>query len=92
MLHIGSTACSGNAQAKTISCSKPNRNKIKLDKFNPKSSVVVIDIEHAFAKTDLSSTAECHSTSDVCPSMFEAFGIDYTSGKPTDSQTVFRVH
>jgi uncharacterized repeat protein (TIGR04052 family) len=92
IFHVGSTACTGDAQAGTVTCAKPNRNLIALDDFDPDIDTVELDIAPIFVKTDLTETAECHATGDLCQSMFSAFGIDFATGKSSTKQTAFFVH
>lgn len=89
--HIGSTACSGNPKSGTAKCSKPNRNLVLLEDFDPKSSVIVFDVAEVFAETDVTQMAQCHSTGEYCAPMFEAFGVDFETGKALSKQTVFSV-
>ena len=91
LLHVGSTACTGNAQAGTVKCNKANRNQITLSDFAPEENHIVVDIAPIFAETDLTQVAECHSTGEACPPMFEAFGLDFQTGKARKEQAVYSV-
>jgi uncharacterized repeat protein (TIGR04052 family) len=89
--HIGSTACSGNPQMGSVKCGKPNRNSVELDDFDAETNVIVLDIAPIFASTDLTQMADCHSTGASCEPMFEAFGVDFATGKALSKQSVFSV-
>jgi uncharacterized repeat protein (TIGR04052 family) len=90
-LHVGTTACTGNAQAGTVVCAKPNRNEIKLTSFNVNTQYVVADIGAMFGGTDLSQDAECHSSGSYCTPMFSRVGINFANGQPAAGQVAFRV-
>ncbi|HVZ34430.1 MAG TPA: MbnP family copper-binding protein [Polyangiaceae bacterium] len=90
ILHIGSTACTG-TPASGFTCSKPNRNEIRLSSFDPSANVIVADLAAVFANTDLSQVADCHSSGDACPPMFSAVGIDFATGNALTTQQLFHV-
>jgi uncharacterized repeat protein (TIGR04052 family) len=90
LVHLGSTACSGNPSAGGIVCSKPNRNRIHLDDFDPDVDAVVIDIAGLFEDTDLSQVTTCHSSGEECAPFFERVGIRFDDGTPTDRQALYR--
>lgn len=89
MFHPGSQACTGNPSQGTVSCTKPNRNAIALDAFDPETDTVVIDIAPLFAATDLSTETGCHAGDVVCEPMYNAWGLNQADGKPKAGQTVF---
>jgi uncharacterized repeat protein (TIGR04052 family) len=89
--HIGSTACTGNPQAGTVECGKPNRNLVELDNFDADADIIVFDVAKLFAETDVSEMSECHSTGSSCNTMFEAFGVNLKTGEPLNDQSVFSV-
>jgi hypothetical protein len=91
LLHLGSTACSGNPSAGGITCSKPNRNRIRLPEFDPDVDAVVIDLAELFGDMDLATVTTCHSSGDDCAPLFERIGVDMTSGTPSDGQRIYRV-
>lgn len=91
LLHLGSTACSGNPQAGTVVCANPNRNQVRLDGFDASSSTVVVDVGALFADTDLSQDSLCHSSGEPCESLFEKLGVDLATGAPLTTQSVFRL-
>jgi uncharacterized repeat protein (TIGR04052 family) len=91
LAHPGTTSCTGNPQQNTVSCSKQNRNSIKLEPFDAASNTVLIDVGALFKETNLTETAECHSTGSYCTPMFNALGINFADGKPRDGQTMFKV-
>lgn len=89
--HPGSQACTGSPVEGTVVCARPNRNEVRLTNFDPETNVIIADLGALFAHTDLSTTAQCHSTGDACPAMFEQLGIDYDAGTPLPTQAVYRV-
>lgn len=91
LLHLGSTACSGNPQAGTVVCTNPNRNQIRLDGFDVGTNRIVADVGALFENTDLSEDSLCHSTGEYCAGPFSSLGIDLASGAPSETQTFFRV-
>ena len=91
LLHVGATACTGNPQSGNVKCGKANRNRIELEGFDPDKNSIAIDIAPVFAETDLTQTAECHSTGEFCAPMFEALGLDFQSAKPRAQQAVYSV-
>jgi uncharacterized repeat protein (TIGR04052 family) len=91
LLHLGSTACSGNPSAGGISCSKPNRSRVRLPEFDPTADAIVVDVAELFADVDLATVTTCHSSGDDCAPLFEHLGIDLTSGLASDRQRVYRV-
>jgi uncharacterized repeat protein (TIGR04052 family) len=90
LVHVGSTACSGNPSAGGIVCSKPNRNRIRLPDFDPDVDAVVIDIASLFEGTDLSQVTTCHSSGEECAPFLERVGIRFDDGAPTDRQALYR--
>jgi len=92
MFHPGSQACTGNPAAGSVKCSKPNRNAIELDAFDPATDTIVIDLEPLFAATDLSVETACHAgDKTVCEPMYNAWGLNHADGAPKDGQTVFKI-
>jgi uncharacterized repeat protein (TIGR04052 family) len=91
-LHTGTTACTGNPQAGSVTCARPNRNDVKLTGFNASTNYIVADIGAMFGGTDLSQDSECHSSSSsVCTPMYSRVGINYANGQPAAGQVAFRV-
>lgn len=91
LLHVGSTACSGNPSAGGISCSKSNRNRIRLPEFDADADAVVVDVAELFGDMDLATVTTCHSSGEDCAPLFERVGIDLASGAPNDTQRIYRV-
>jgi uncharacterized repeat protein (TIGR04052 family) len=91
LLHVGSTACSGNPSAGGISCGKPNRNRVRLVDFDPDTDSVIVDVGSLFDDADLSQVTTCHSSGDECAAFFERVGIDLADGAPLDRQALYRV-
>jgi hypothetical protein len=90
-LHVGSTACTGNPQAGTVNCAKPNRNNIKLTGFNASTKYIVADIGAMLGGTDMSQDMECHGSGSACSAMYSRVGINYANGQPAAGQSAFRV-
>jgi uncharacterized repeat protein (TIGR04052 family) len=91
LLHLGSTACTGNPGAGGVQCARPNRNEVRLDAFDPAASRVVIDVGALFALTDLRQQAQCHSAGEFCEPLFAGVGLAFTDGLPSGAQRVYRV-
>jgi len=91
LVHLGSTACSGNPAAGTVVCQNSNRSDVRLDEFDSTTSSVVIDVGALFASVDLSEDSPCHSTGELCSGPFSSLGIDLETGAASGGQTVFRV-
>jgi len=89
--HLGSVACSGNPSMGTVMCSKPNRNDVKLTGFDPDADAIVFDVGALFATLDLRVDSECHSAEPACEPMLRSIGVDFASGQPVTTQSVFRV-
>ena len=90
VVHIGSVGCSG-GNATGFSCSRPNRNRVKLDGFDADEDSIVADLAKVFEKIDLGAAVDCHGPDPECAPAYAAFGIDLESGAALDAQTVFRV-
>jgi len=90
LLHLGSTACTGNPAAGTVTCANPNRVPVQLTGFTAATNSIVVDVGALFQSTDLSEQAACHSAG-VCAGAFEQLGLDFASGQPAGTQSVFRV-
>ncbi len=94
-IHIGSTGCTGDAMAGTVTCSEPNRAQYALTGFDPTTNVVVADLAALLGTTDVSrdqgGAPGCMSglTDPECATILPAFGIP-VGGAPA-TQTFFRV-
>jgi uncharacterized repeat protein (TIGR04052 family) len=86
LMHVGSTACRRNQ-----GCTKPNRNQVRLEDFDPSEDVIVADIGAIFSATDLSQDMQCHSADAICEPMFERVGVSFEDGKSLDEQTLYHV-
>jgi uncharacterized repeat protein (TIGR04052 family) len=91
LVHLGSTACSGNPQAGSVVCTNPNRNDVRLTGFDPATNRIVADVATLFAELDLTGDGLCHSSQEVCAAPFESLGIDLATGQASAAQTFFRV-
>lgn len=89
IFHIGSQACDGGPDG--IACKKSNRNQVTLPDFLPHQQEIVVDLAPIFSQADLSQVNPCHSASELCAPMFQALGVSWHSGLPTDGQSVFSV-
>jgi uncharacterized repeat protein (TIGR04052 family) len=92
-LHAGSTACSGDPQAGTVTCSKHNRNRIVLKgkKFDAKESTIVLDVGAIWADQPLNEDTGCHSVGDACDKLFPKIGLDFATGNPLTTQSVYKL-
>jgi uncharacterized repeat protein (TIGR04052 family) len=91
VVHLGSVGCSGNTTAGSVKCSKPNRNAVALEGFDPDKNRVVFDLSALFAGFDLAQDSSCHSADEICRPAFRSLGIDYATGASADTQNAFRV-
>lgn len=90
VVHVGSTGCLGGAGV-AISCTKANRNLVRLSGFDPAASTIVADLAAVFANVDLTQDTLCHGRGEECTPMFTALGVDIATGAALPMQTVFRV-
>jgi uncharacterized repeat protein (TIGR04052 family) len=91
VLHLGSTACSGDPAAGSVACSRANRPNVSLTPFDAASDSIVADIAAVFAGVDLSTSTLCHSSGTSCAPMFDALGVDLGTGDGKAGQGVFGV-
>lgn len=99
-LHLGSTDCSGDATAgETVTCDRANRPVIEFADFSLGEDTIVIDyaaiVGTALDGKDDGGAPGCMSgvADPECAAVFEALGLDLTSGEPDTSltQTAFRL-
>ncbi|HEY6558707.1 MAG TPA: MbnP family copper-binding protein [Polyangiaceae bacterium] len=86
-----SDAAHGDSGARRITCAKPNRNQVRLSGFDAQRSFVVADIGAVFTQTDLTLEATCHSGSEYCGPVFDNLGVNYATGAPLLTQSIYRV-
>jgi uncharacterized repeat protein (TIGR04052 family) len=89
LIHIGSSQCSGSPKA-GISCMHSNRNRVRLQGFDPAERSIIADFGAVFAGIDLGSGAQCHGTGAECKPLYTAWGVDMATGQALPAQTVFR--
>jgi len=89
MIHLGSTGCTGNpATGEIVSCAKPNRLRVRLDKFDARTDRVTLDLAGLLEGSDLSidkgGAVGCMSGPDdpECAAIFERLGLVLTETKP----------
>jgi uncharacterized repeat protein (TIGR04052 family) len=91
LFHLGSTGCTG-APADGIVCSRPNRNRVWLEGFDPGRHDVVVDVLQLFAGVELSTVTTCHSSAEMeCARFLERVGVDTARGRALASQSLFRM-
>lgn len=90
LLHLGSTACSGNPGAGSVECGRSNRVHVHFDEFDVDAHTVVVDVAEIFGATDLTEPAQCHSSGTLCSPLFERLGLSYPEGTPIGGQRAFR--
>jgi uncharacterized repeat protein (TIGR04052 family) len=90
-LHVGSSACKGDARMGSVHCDKSNRNRVVLNDFDPGNDTIILDIAPIFAETNASEMAECHATEAGCAPMFKAFGVDFATGNALAAQSIYGV-
>jgi hypothetical protein len=66
------------------SCTVANRNRIRLPSFDPRTSVIVADLAAVFAEADPKTRASCAQ-------VYRNVGLDLSTGKPLETQRVYRV-
>lgn len=91
LLHLGSTACSGNPANGSIRCQNANRNRIYLPSFDPDADVVVVDVAELFEGADLTRVTTCHSNDESCTGLLERLGVQRSDGSPLVEQRLYRV-
>jgi uncharacterized repeat protein (TIGR04052 family) len=89
LLHLGSSACSGNPSAGGIRCDRPNRNRVRLSDFDPDSDAVILDVGLLFQGTDLGRVSTCHSSGPDCAPFMERVGLELADGSATAQQSVY---
>jgi uncharacterized repeat protein (TIGR04052 family) len=89
--HLGTTACTGDPTAGTVSCARSNRPLVTLAGFDATEDTIVADLGALFATDALTSTVSCHSTEAACEPLFAALGLDLQDGSSGGAQSVFRV-
>lgn len=87
--HLGSTDCQADdAIVGGYRCGKPNRFKVKFDRFDPKTDRVALDIQSLFAGNDISRDASadvgCRSnaTDTECQPIFDRLGLRLNESSP----------
>jgi uncharacterized repeat protein (TIGR04052 family) len=91
LLHVGSSACTGNPSQGGVACARANRNRVRLDDFDPDADAVLVDLGRLFAGIDLTRLTTCHSSGAECEAFFERVGLDLSAGGALDGQELYRV-
>lgn len=97
LFHLGSTGCTGSADA--YSCSEENTVEVELDGFDPATDTVRFDLAELFVNADLDqetvgsedTVPGCMSsqTDPQCGPLFEVLGLRWGGAVPT-TQTLFK--
>lgn len=89
VVHLGSTGCVGNpATGEIVSCARPNRFTVTLDRFDPHKQQVELDLTALFKNNDLSidkgGAVGCMSGFDDpdCLGIFEQLGLNLVETSP----------
>jgi uncharacterized repeat protein (TIGR04052 family) len=90
VLHVGSVGCEVIGDDK-FQCSVPNRNRIRLPDFDPDKHTIVTDFAALFAGAQAPTETFCHGGRASCARVYENLGLRLSSGKPTDTQKVYRI-
>jgi uncharacterized repeat protein (TIGR04052 family) len=90
ILHVGSVGCGVDAEMQ-VSCTVANRNRIRLPTFDLQASVIVADLAAVFADADARTQTFCHGGRASCAQVYRNVGLDLSTGKPLDTQRVYRV-
>jgi hypothetical protein len=91
LLHLGSTACSGNPGLGEVSCARPNRVHAHLDVFDAATQAVTVDVASLFSEVNLRRDVQCHSGDELCAPLFNGLGLTFPGGLPDEGQRLFRV-
>lgn len=91
LVHVGSTGCTGDPLSGSTACKHSNRNEIRLTPFNTERNSIVVDVAALFMETDISVESQCHSTDDACDALFARLGLDFATGRSTQTQSVYHV-
>lgn len=94
-IHVGSTGCTGDPAAGSVTCTRPNRPTVTLMGFDPTQSVVVADLARLVATTDVNTSTGApgcmgDATDPECITIMPTLGIAMGGGDPP-TQTFFRV-
>ena len=58
LVHVGSTGCTGNAEAGAkVKCTSPNRARVRLASFNPSKQKVAVDLKALLTGSELKSAS-----------------------------------
>jgi len=91
LLHVGSSACAGNPSQGGVVCARANRNRVRLDDFDPDEDAVLVDLGRLFAGIDLTRLWTCHSSGAECELFFGRVGLDLATGSALERQDLYRV-
>jgi uncharacterized repeat protein (TIGR04052 family) len=91
LLHVGSSACTGNPSQGGVQCARANRNRVRLDDFDPDADEVIVDVARLLSGIDLNALTTCHSSGAECAAFFERVGLDLAAGSALDHQELYRV-
>jgi uncharacterized repeat protein (TIGR04052 family) len=93
-IHAGSAGCEGTV-GNITGCKFPNRIDVFLPDFEVGKDVISIDLAALAAGVDLTdqTPSDCSSgpSETACTAPFSALGLDFASGKQSNSQSVFSV-
>jgi uncharacterized repeat protein (TIGR04052 family) len=89
MVHLGSTGCRGNpATGEIVSCARENRFTVTVDRFDPATQRVELDLTTLFKGSDLlfdkAGATGCMSSPDdpECLAIFEHLGLNLVETAP----------
>ena len=88
-VHLGSTGCTGNpVTGRTVSCLRANRLPVVMERFDPGSQRVELDLGSLFQSTRISEdrggAVGCMSgpTDPECVAIFQRLGLSLKTGEP----------
>ncbi len=92
-MHLGSTGCTGAnpAAGQVDTCSRPDRVEVTLATFNPDTQKVAVDVKAMLAANNVTvngggpTGCMSGSTDPECPAIFNALGLDLTTGVATST-------
>ncbi|WP_052941748.1 MbnP family copper-binding protein [Chromobacterium subtsugae] len=87
--HLGSTDCQADsAIVGGYRCGKPNRFKVRFDRFDPQADRVVLDVQSLFAGNDISRDdsadfgCKSNATDAECQPIFDRLGLRLNESRP----------
>ncbi len=98
-IHVGSIGCTGDPSiGEPAVCTHPDRPHVELTGFDPTTTAITADYGAVIAKSNLTTSAGCHSmvpmgeSEEVCAYPFDFIGLNWITGSVTPTtQKLFRI-